>query len=141
MTSTATPATRILSGLTLGILRGQYDCTADGITSRARGLTEVTIVGTIHGDRTVVPLPADSRVVSANDDRPAVALASNLAGTAYLAPVELSPDGAYYVRTRRGMAGGHYAATSDSRISALVATYIGADRFYGALSVHDRFED
>lgn len=130
----------ILSGLTLDILRGQYDCTADGITASARGLANVTIVGTVHGDRTVVPLPADSRVVSASDDRPAVALASNLPGTAYLVPVELSPDGRTYLRTRWGMAGGHYAATSDSRISELVARYIGAERFYGALSVHDRFE-
>jgi hypothetical protein len=130
----------ILHGLTLSILRGQHDCTNNGITATTRGLDSLTIVGTMHGDRTVVPLPADSRVVPATDDRPAVALASNLRGTAYLAPVELSPDGAYYLRTRRGMAGGHYATTSDSRISALVASYIGAERFYGALSVHDRFE-
>jgi hypothetical protein len=130
----------ILHGLTLDILRGTYDSTLNSITSRALGIGAVTIVGTVHGDRTVVPLPADSRVVSARDDRPAVALASNLRGTAYLAPVELSPDGAYYLRNRRGMAGGAYAASSDSRISELVASYIGAERFYGALSVHDRFE-
>jgi hypothetical protein len=130
---------KITDGLTLDILRGTYDSTLNRITSRALGIGAVTIVGTVHGNSAVVPLPADSRIVGARDDRPAVALASNLAGTAYLAPVELDADG-HYVRTSRGMAGGAYAATSDSRISTLVARYIGAERFYGALSIHDRFE-
>lgn len=127
-----------LHGLTLDILRGTYDSHLNVITARERGIDQVTIVGTVHGNSAVVPLPADSRVVPANGNRPAVALASNLTGTAYLAPV-LLVDGTYQ-RISRGMAGGAYAATSDSRISDLVARYVGASRFYGALSVHDRFE-
>jgi hypothetical protein len=126
-------------GLILDILRGKHDCTMNGITGQARGLDSVTLVGTIESrGNSVRPMPEDSRVFGPSDDRPAVALASNLAGTAYLCPVEWTGHG--YVRTARGMAGGHYATTGDSRGSRLVAEFIGAERFYGALSVHDRFE-
>ncbi len=49
-------------------------------------------------------------------------------------------DGTEWQPRRGGMAGGTFAYTSDSRFSDTLEEITGT-RFYGAVSVHDRFEN
>ncbi len=49
-------------------------------------------------------------------------------------------DGSAWVPKRGGMAGGTFAYTSDSRFSDALEGVVGY-RFYGAVSIHDRFEN
>ncbi len=141
--STTSPAA-LPKGLIIEILRGQYDCTNHGISAREFGRDSLTLVGYLDpkGDRvTVHNLARDAQVFAANDERPAVALSSNMAGTACLVPVEPDGRGTGWVRKDGPwMAGGHFAETSDSRFGRAVAEYLHVSRFYGALSLHDRTE-
>jgi hypothetical protein len=144
MSTTSPAASALPKGLILDILRGQYDCTNHGVTAREFGRTSLTLVGYIDpkGDRvTVHDLDRSARVFAANDERPAVALSSNMAGTACLVPVEPDGQGTGWVRSDGPwMAGGHFAETCDSRFGQAVADYLHLPRFYGALKVHDRTE-
>lgn len=161
MTSTETKTNVMYRplGMRLDVMRSArwertgVDCTANGITARHEDLMLIGVVtdaANSIGQRIVKPLPADMRVfplfdpkvpgtrMTYRDVSPVALHPGNAAGCAFLAPVEWSERGQFWTAPR-GMAGGNYAATSDSRVSELVEKINGA-RFYGALSVHDRFE-
>lgn len=126
-------------GLTLRVYRSDLgDCTNGGITSRANRLVVVgtlDLTGDNERERTpraqrVQPLPPVCQVNQATDECPAVILVKRNMGRRVL----------YTLRPAAGldrweMMGGNYAATSDSRFGELV------EGFYGAVPVHDRFED
>lgn len=104
-------------------------CSNDGISSRC---TAVTIVGTQDrrpGQRgPVLPLRTDSQVFEPDSTAPAVIVVYRHFGGQRLVSVEpLDSNGWNY------MAGGSYVATSDSRFGDLIG-------FYGAVSLHDRYE-
>jgi hypothetical protein len=100
-------------------LRGDF--TNGGISSSADHLTVVNVSGPFEP----------------SDDAPAVALIDGALGTKILVPVLQDSKGKWQRVRAQGhvgpMAGGNYAASSDSRFGEAVG-------FYGAVSIHDRFE-
>lgn len=133
---TATPP----RGLTLDVLRPAHgtDCTNGGISATANMLT---LVGVIRDHADPEPLARHSRVFAATDDAPPVLLHSRTFGedtVLSLVPAQETKG----THTRVGgwwMAGGNFAATTDSRLADLAAELTG-HRFYGAIAVHDRSE-
>lgn len=123
------------TGLTLDVYRpaNGSDCTCNGITSTH---ARVTLVGTIDAiDGRFSPSPESARVFEPTDTAPPVALRSR-GSTTHLVPVDAHGhllDGRWY------MAGGNYANCSDSRVADYFHQ-LGLERFYGAISVHDRHE-
>lgn len=84
----------------------------------------------IHGDG--VCLINVAGPFEPSDKYPAATLcAGYVKGSAIIKPVT--------AHGKRGMFGGAYVATSDSRFSEAVEKLIGAP-FYGAVPLHDRFE-
>ncbi len=145
MPTTPAATAALPKGLIVEILRGKYDCTLNGVTSRARGLEDLTIVGTIPLDGStngvVVPLERHSQVFAAQNDRPAVAIGGNIPGAAHLVPVVPNGTGdGWVVEQGWHMFGGHYATTSDSRFGEILAKFLRVSRFAGAIGVHDRVE-
>lgn len=110
-------------GLTLTLYRSKdFGTTKWNLLAKVH---EVTLTEIHWADGRKTPVPKDSRVFPARADRPAVALVQrklhNDRDTWHIIP--LSTNG--WV-----MAGGTYAATSDSRLGQIT-------KMYGALSVHD----
>lgn len=113
-----------MKGLTLEILRGKYDSTNGGITSKARGLTEITVVN----------LGKDAEIFEPTPNAPAFRLEMHVRGCLRLVPVHTSGKAMI-----GPMFGGNYAVTSDSRFARACEKLLGVP-FYGAVAVHDRFE-
>ncbi len=137
-------------GLTVNVLRpaanGWGDCTNGGVSSRHARLTVVGVLDSTRTVPTLRPMPADSRVFEPTADAPAVWLMMRRIGERDVwsiipaAPATDTSTGAaprdirgLTLHVSRWMAGGNYAATSDSRLSAIV-------RMYGAVAIHDRTE-
>lgn len=137
-------------GLLLDVLRPAYgpDCTNNGISRR---FEQLTLIGWTGYDRTsripvrvVAPMPPDSQVFAPDEGAAPVALQINATltsdvYTAAIVPAYWDPILGYWLPTPGVMAGGNYAATSDSGTSHLVEELLG-HRFYGALAIHDRQE-
>lgn len=124
-------------GMMLGVARAVdlgVDTTLGGISSR---FTRLTLVGVLDEERIVRRLPAHMQVFEVTADRPPVLLQIRQLGDKVASIIPASEDGT----PAEGwfMAGGNYAAWSDSRVSDLVSELLGY-RFYGALSIHDRKE-
>ena len=100
-------------------------CSAGGISEYADAVTIMNVPG-----------PAEP-----GEDAPGVFLVhGNTSGTVKIVPAVLNEKThTYHEDTRYPMAGGAYVATSDSRFSEAVEKLLG-QRFYGAVSLHDRFE-
>lgn len=136
-------------GLTLSVYRNaEYttDFTLGGLTGRHNA---VTLVGfqtpdDEDEDRAFYPLtgmhvtrlPRGCEVFAPTEQAPAVilrysaALDTRAPRQMHLAPVDAGP--------RRGMAGGNFAGTSDSRLPELMEQLTGYRQHI--ISVHDRFE-
>lgn len=119
-------------GLLVTVLRRAdgADCTAGGVSSQTPTLCVVNVPG---------PFSPSERAA-------AVLLAVNGLGNPILVPAVWSDTGADadWVPLRPAgyvgpMAGGNYAESSDDRFTKAVRE-LGGHPFYGALSVHDRFE-
>lgn len=116
------------------------DYTNGGLTA---SVDEVTVIGVIDnredlvwGVDHVARVPSGMWLSAPTVERPAAVLVFRRFGEKVIAHVAPWPS----PRTRgRGMAGGNYAATSDSRVARLVEDY-GVWGQYGAFAVHDRFE-
>jgi hypothetical protein len=117
------------------------DCTNRGVSATCDRLT---LVGTIlrderTGGERVIPVPADSRVFGESADAPAVALRKR-STSIHLVPVLWDPTTQAYAPPRKHyMAGGNYASLGDSRAYRAATAALGAD-FFGAVSIHDRYE-
>lgn len=134
-------------GLTLSVLRNAegYDCTLNGISSRA---TQLLLVGFLDSTkrtvREVEPLDERSRVFPLGPDRPAVAIdmrrrAFSDERVLSLVPVNWESSSNRFVRPAEWvMAGGNYATTSDSRFGEIIEQLLGY--WVPALAVHDRIE-
>ena len=110
-------------GLSINVYRnGDYDCTNNGVSARARTMCLVNADG-----------PVDPTTAC-----PAVWVEKSNAGVVRIVPAELR-DGVWGPVKEWFMMGGNYAASSDSRFSAAVERALGA-RFYGAVAIHDRVE-
>jgi hypothetical protein len=114
-------------GLTLEIYRNSFgDCTNNGITSNHTGVTLVNADG---------PFEPTAK-------HPAVMLVKGPLGDPTLVPAVWAAG--EWVPEKRvdmcgPMAGGNYAATSDSRFGEAIRKVCGR-KMYAALPVHDRFE-
>lgn len=113
-------------GLIVNIYRGNHrDCTNGGISSKVRGLCIVNIKGPFE--------PTELNPAALLVGHPTIK------GIARIVPaVWIDVPGAWY-ELNGTMAGGNYAATSDSRFTGAVEAITGHP-FYGAVSVHDRIE-
>ena len=85
---------------------------------------EVTVTEIHYADGRKVPMPKGSRVLPATVERPAVALVQRGVLGKTIWHIQPLPDPGWT------MAGGTYAASSDSRVGKII-------EFYGAISVHD----
>lgn len=129
----------------LSVLRNSMwsaDATLGGVTSTH---DQLALVGYIQlRDEDVSPLRDGVPGRIDPDQAPPVVLQANhVYGEITVALVPLiyvESTGVWRYEPGRFMAGGNYAATSDSRVSRLVSWMIG-HRFYGALAVHDRDEN
>ena len=102
-------------GLIVNVYKCGVDCTNGGISSGVDALTLINVPGPFN------PTP----------NAPAAMLAPGFfAGTLRIVPAD-APG--------RGMMGGNYAATSDSRFAQACRDLLGGE-FYGAVAIHDRFE-
>lgn len=127
-----------LRGLTMYVYRSSLgDCSNGGISSRCDRVVVVGVVTEMQGGRSELrPFPESAMVGSVPaDDAPAVIVVKRRMGRQRLLHVEPleqpnRDEGTPY------MAGGCYVGGSDSRLREL----LGADEFYGALSLHDRTE-
>ena len=109
-------------GLTVYVFRSSLgDCTNGGVSSQHDRLTVVNVQG-----------PSEPTA-----DAPAVLLVDGPLGSKHLAPAVLMESGEWGPALTEGvvgpMAGGNFAQSSDSRFAQ-------AAGFYGAVSVHDRYE-
>lgn len=134
-------------GLTATVLRPAdgSDCTLNGVSSTATRVTVVGVVderGRITGKRVVAPLPTGSQVFNASSDAPAVALSIRNIGGPCLSflPVEWNEDSQSFQVLSWSVFGGNFAYVGDSRFNKMVDDLTG-HRFYGAIALHDRFED
>lgn len=126
-------------GITISVYRnGGYDATAGGVSSKADRLT---VVGVEDSLGQFFPMPRGSQVFAPSEDAPAVVVKVRNVGGPVLSVVPATYDEQRqtYKAHPGVMAGGNYAATSDSRVGELVRTVTGHD-FYGAMAVHDRIE-
>lgn len=116
--------------------REGVDCTNGGISSRHEKLT---VVGVVRGDL-VNYLPQHARVFEPTEERPAVLVeVRRIGGPVFsVVPAEIA-DGALFKAPGWWMAGGNYLSCSDSRLWDFLQDLTG-ERFYGALSIHDRKE-
>lgn len=135
-TATAAPA-----GLMFQVVRpapSPYgDLTCGGVSAEAENLT---VVGTVDDDGNCQPLPKGSRVFPARPDAPAVVVDRTYGGWPILVPAYFDEQAGQWERVpSHTMAGGNYAASSDSRASDSLHTVCG-HRFYGAVAIHDRIE-
>jgi hypothetical protein len=113
-------------GLIANIYRWSLsDCSNGGLSSRVNEVTLVNVEGPFEP----------------NEDRPAALLLNGHSmGTVRVVPaVEVAPGGSYEAEGRP-MMGGAYVATSDARFTEAVERLTGAP-FYGAVALHDRYED
>lgn len=138
-TATAAAAT---AGLLFQVLRpapSSYgDLTCGGVSAEAKHLT---VVGTIDDDGDCQPLPAGARVFPARPDAPAVVVDRTPGGWPILVPAYFDAQAGQWGRVpSHTVAGGNYAASSDSRASDALHAVLGA-RFYGAVAIHDRIEN
>lgn len=126
MTQSATEAPK---GLVLNLYRSEEFGTNPN-RNLLHGVHQVTLVGVRHDSGAVQPLPKSIRVLTPTQSRPAAVLhwrdimGQRIPSIVPLAAVEEDKWVAH---------GGSYAATSDSRFSALT-------KQYGAISVHDWYE-
>lgn len=135
-----TPATAP-AGLMFQVVRpapSRYgDLTLGGVSAQADTLT---VVGTIDADGDCQPLPKDARVFPARPEAPAVVVDRTYGGWPILVPAAYDEASGKWDRVRpHTMAGGNYAASSDSRASDALHAVSG-QRFYGAVAIHDRIE-
>ena len=106
-------------GLTVYVYKhGGYDGTLDGISGKAQMLTLTNVDG---------PFAPTEKCPAAK-----------LVQGAFPGTVVIKPD-APGDEKKWWMAGGNFAATSDSRFWQAIEKIIGA-RFYGAVAIHDRYE-
>lgn len=87
-------------------------------------------ISSTHGMLCLVNVPGPFEPTA---EAPAAWLESHLSGIARIVPKYEACD------HRHHMAGGNYAATSDSRFSTAVEQITG-QCFYGAVAIHDRVE-
>ena len=105
-------------GLIVNVFRAnRADCTNGGISSKFDSLCIVNIDG---------PFEPSER-------NPAAILVNGSYGSKHIRPAKLVAGEWIADRDKWYMAGGNFAATSDSRFSDAVG-------FYGAVSIHDRTE-
>lgn len=142
----------VTQAIHLNVLRpaGQPDSTLGGITATHDRLAVVgytvrdRAAQLHHGTATEVhTIPgAPARTITAAEPAVILVVIEDLFGTrtARLVPATWDTQcSAWKEEPHWWMAGGNYAATSDSRITDLVSALLDA-RFYGALAVHDRNE-
>ena len=119
-------------GLIVNVYRaaGYGDCTNGGLSSRFDELCLVNADGPFEP----------------SEKCPAVIMESHYKGCLRIVPVILQspPSGEGIAiwavdKTKWYMAGGNYAATSDSRFNELAAKLLG-HTFYAAVKIHDRVE-
>lgn len=114
-------------GLTVGVARPADigDCTADGASSRYDRFTIIEVVR----DGEVTPMLKGAAVFAPTEKAPAARLVRrSIMGKVVWHLEPIVAGGQPWL-----MAGGNYAAWSDSRISDITG-------LYGALSIHDRKE-
>lgn len=118
-----------MQALRLTVLRSNsIDCTNNGISANADNLA---LVGVIGKDKVFRPI---SGTMPATDPSlPQVALRAGNGDTVNIVPVGPAEDGTWL------MAGGNFAHTSDSRLSAYFDA-LDRPKFYGAIAIHDRIE-
>lgn len=139
MTATSDP--HLPAGLLFQVLRPARsdfgDLTCGGVSAEAQHLT---VVGIIDDDGHCQPLPKDARVFPARPDAPAVIVDRTLGGWPILVPAHFDEQTNTWKRApAHTIAGGNYAASSDSRATDALHTVLG-QRFYGAVAIHDRIE-
>lgn len=112
-------------GLIVNVYRSSgSDCTNGGISSKHQTLCVVNAEGPFEP----------------TENCPAVMLDNHYPGIVRIVPAVQGALGHWFVnKTKWFMAGGNYAATSDSRFSYAIEALTDA-RFYGAVSIHDRVE-
>lgn len=132
-----------ISMFQLSVLRDvsySADTTLGGVTSTHKRLA---LVGTIPlGTTEIHPITNAPTLALRSDSAPVVLQAKQGFGrvTASLVPLVYDAEQAVWsYKAGRFMAGGNYAATSDSRVTDIISAMLG-HRFYGALAVHDRYE-
>lgn len=130
------------AGLMFSVVRpapsGWGDLTCGGVSSTADTLT---VVGIIDADGDFQQLPKDARVFPARPNSPAVVVDRTYGGWPILVPAVYNEAHGQWDRIRtHTMAGGNYAASSDSRACDALDTVLG-QRFYGAVAIHDRIEN
>ncbi|MND22857.1 hypothetical protein D3C76_165600 [compost metagenome] len=96
------------------------DCTNNGVSSRVDSLTLVNVSGPFEP----------------SDNAPAAWLVPHrtMKGVVYIVCEDPVTSGKW------PMAGGNYAATSDSRFSEAVQKLTGFPVWHGAVKIHDRYE-
>lgn len=109
----------------MGIYADIYRGTYDSERNRFYGKKELIIV---NAQGPFTPRDGDSVAM----------ICSNANGSVAIRPAKLVND--QWVAETYGMNGGTYASASDSRFSDAVEKILGF-RFYGAVAIHDRFED
>lgn len=127
-------------GLRVEVYRPAHgtDCTLGGASATVSAFTVIGIIDETQHDwnsrqqAPVTPMPADSQVSGVTEAAPAAYLRLRLIGGRRLCNLEP----AYLDRPTQPwlMAGGNYAASSDSRWAQLT-------QMYGAVSIHDRNEE
>lgn len=111
-------------GLIVSVYRNQdVDCTNGGISSNAKGLCIINIKGPFEP----------------NESYPAAMIVKHPTVKGIVRIVPAYYDGYNWYEDLGTMAGGNYAATSDSRFTRAVEAITGHP-FYGAVSIHDRVE-
>lgn len=112
-------------GLRVQVYRhGTIDCTNGGISSKADYLTVMNIEGPFQ--------PCE--------EAPAVLLENHVYKSLRIIPAEKhKSENAYVAVKDHRMAGGNYAATSDSRFTRKCQE-LSRQEFYGAVAIHDRME-
>lgn len=83
---------------------------------------------------------ADGPFTPSENDKVALLIAGHLKGNVILVPAYFDEALSMWQPRRGGMAGGTFAYTSDSRFTDTLEKITGT-RLYGAVSVHDRFEN
>lgn len=114
-------------GLIISVVRcaDMPDCSLNGISAQFNSLTIVNAVGPFK------PAP----------DRPAVAFQRHptMKDVVYIVPVDYNPEDDSWTVPKRGMFGGNFGYTSDSRFFEAAERFCGY-RWHGAIKIHDRFE-
>ncbi|PZT99654.1 MAG: hypothetical protein DI630_16470 [Gordonia sp. (in: high G+C Gram-positive bacteria)] len=136
-----TTATTAPAGLMFQVVRptpSTYgDLTCGGVSGEA---SHLTVVGIVDDDGDCQPLPKTAQVFPARPDAPAVVVDRTYGGWPILVPAYFDAQAGQWERLpSHTMAGGNFAASSDSRATDALCAVLG-ERFYGAVAIHDRIE-